>query len=139
MVSSASRAGRPPACSTTRAACARPWSAAPAASCCRPPGTPPSTGWPTGCAPSASATALTPGSDLALANGLLYLAIEEGLIDTAYVAARTAGFEAVRRAVLAYHPAHVERLTGVGEASLRRTVRWLAEARAAMILTGRGP
>jgi assimilatory nitrate reductase catalytic subunit len=83
--------------------------------------------------------ALTPGSDLALANGLLYLAVEEGLIDRAYIAARTVGFEAVRRAVLAYHPAHVERLTGVGEASLRRTVRWLADARAAMILTGRGP
>jgi assimilatory nitrate reductase catalytic subunit len=30
-------------------------------------------------------------------------------------------------------------LTGVSEASLRQTVRWLADAPAAMILTGRGP
>src|SRR5205085_10266779 len=45
--------------------------------------------------------ALTPGSDLALANGLLYLATEENLIDAGYIAARTVGFEAGRRAVLA--------------------------------------
>jgi assimilatory nitrate reductase catalytic subunit len=32
----------------------------------------------------------------------------------------------------------VERLTGVPEADLRRTVRWLASARSAMILSGRG-
>ena len=43
---------------------------------------------------------LTPGSDLALANGLLYLAIEEKLIDVDYIARRTVGFEdvAARRA-----------------------------------------
>jgi assimilatory nitrate reductase catalytic subunit len=81
---------------------------------------------------------LTPGTDLALANGLLYLAIDEDLIDEAYIAERTTGFDAVRRTVLTYHPAHVERLTGVGEATLRQTVRWLAKARHAMILSGRG-
>jgi assimilatory nitrate reductase catalytic subunit len=82
---------------------------------------------------------LTPGSDLALANGLLYLAIEEDLLDRAYIAERTAGFDAVRRVALTYHPAHVERLTGVGESALRQTVRWLAKSGSAMILTGRGP
>jgi assimilatory nitrate reductase catalytic subunit len=81
---------------------------------------------------------VTPGGDLALANGLLYLAIEEDLIDRAYIAERTTGFDAVRRTVLTYHPAHVERLTGVGEAALRETVRRLAAAPSAMILTGRG-
>jgi assimilatory nitrate reductase catalytic subunit len=82
---------------------------------------------------------VTPGADLALANGLLYLALEEGLVQTEYVAERTSGFDAVRRAVLHYHPAHVERLTGVNEADLRKAVRWLARARSAMILSGRGP
>lgn len=81
----------------------------------------------------------TPGSDLALANGLLYLAIEERLVDTKYVEARTTGFDAVRRVALTYHPAHVERLTGVSEHSLRQLVRWLGSARSAMILSGRGP
>jgi assimilatory nitrate reductase catalytic subunit len=82
---------------------------------------------------------LTPGSDLALANGLLFLAIEEDLVDQAYIAARTIGFDAVRRAVLTYHPAYVERLTGISESQLRQAVRWLAKAESAMILTGRGP
>jgi assimilatory nitrate reductase catalytic subunit len=81
---------------------------------------------------------VTPGSDLALANGLLYLAIEEGLLDRAFFEKRTSGFDAVRRAVLTYHPAHVERLTGVGEAAMRKLVRWLGHARSAMILSGRG-
>lgn len=81
---------------------------------------------------------LTPGTDLALANGLLYVAIEEKLTDADYIAARTNGFAEVRRAVLEYHPARIERLTGVPEAQLRQTVRWLAAARGAMILSGRG-
>src|SRR5205823_12470778 len=61
------------------------------------------------------------------------------LIDTAYVAARTTNFDAVRRAVLEYHPARVERLTGVAEVHLRQAARWLATARSSIVLTGRGP
>ena len=81
---------------------------------------------------------LTPGTDLALANGLLYVAIEEHLTDERYVADRTTGFDAVHRAVLQYHPARVERLTGIAESQLRQTTRWLATARSAMVLSGRG-
>ena len=40
-----------------------------------------------------------PGTDLALANGLLHIAIREGLVDEAYIADRTTGFDAVRAAV----------------------------------------
>ncbi len=82
---------------------------------------------------------LTPGSDLALANGLLHLAIDERLIDTAYIAARTVGFEAVRRTVAEVHPAHVERLTGVPIDDQLRTVRRLAIEESSMLLSGRGP
>lgn len=82
---------------------------------------------------------VAPGSDLALANGLLFIAIEEKHIDEEFIASRTVGFEAVRQTVLTYDPVVVERITGVSEAALRQTVRWLAEARTAMILTGRGP
>ncbi|OJF16000.1 molybdopterin oxidoreductase family protein [Couchioplanes caeruleus] len=79
-----------------------------------------------------------PGTDLALANGLLHLAIREGLIDEDYIRDRTSGFEAVRAAVNAYWPARVERMTGVPEAHLRETVRLLATEGPAMILTARG-
>ena len=82
---------------------------------------------------------LTPGSDLALANGLLYLPIEEGLVDEAYVEARTVDFEPARRVVLQYHPARVERITGVSTGAMRRAVRLLAVEGGSMLLAGRGP
>ena len=50
---------------------------------------------------------------------------------------RTNGFDAVKRIALQYHPAHVERLTGVPEVQLRQAARWLGKARSAMILSGR--
>jgi assimilatory nitrate reductase catalytic subunit len=40
-----------------------------------------------------------PGTDLALANGLLHIAVREGLIDEAYMADRTSGFAAVKSSV----------------------------------------
>src|SRR4051795_6280243 len=67
-----------------------------------------------------------PGTDLALANGLLHIAIAEGLVDAGYIAARTAGFEDVQAGVAAYWPDRVERLTGVPVADQRRTVFTLA-------------
>ncbi len=79
-----------------------------------------------------------PGTDLAVANGLLFLAIEEGFIDQAYVEARTTGFEDVRRSVAGYWPDRVERLTGVSEPDLRAAARLLGCAPRAMILTARG-
>lgn len=81
---------------------------------------------------------LTPGTDLALANGLLYVVLEERLTDERYVADRTNGFDAVRAVALQYHPARVERLTGIAETHLRQAARWLATSRTAMVLTGRG-
>ena len=83
-----------------------------------------------------------PGTDLALANGLLHIVIAEGLADTAYVEARTTGFDEVRRAVASYWPERVERITGVPASQLRDTARRLtrsvASGRGAMILTARG-
>ncbi|MCV2491927.1 molybdopterin oxidoreductase family protein [Geodermatophilus sp. YIM 151500] len=79
-----------------------------------------------------------PGTDLALANGLLHIALAEGLVDEAYVAARTTGFDDVRAGVAAYWPDRVERLTGVPVEAQRRTVFALARAERAIVLTARG-
>ncbi|MCW2777333.1 MAG: nasC, partial [Frankiales bacterium] len=79
-----------------------------------------------------------PGTDLALFNGLLHLAVAEGLVDTAYVAARTTGWEAVLAEVGAWWPARVERVTGVSEPDLRRALRLLADAPTAVVLSARG-
>jgi len=69
-----------------------------------------------------------PGTDLALGNGLLHLAIKEGLVDEAYIDDRTTGFAAVRTSVGSYWPDRVERITGVPVASMRDTVHALAAA-----------
>jgi assimilatory nitrate reductase catalytic subunit len=79
-----------------------------------------------------------PNTDLSLANGLLHIAIREDLVDEEYIAARTNGFDAVRRAVRAYWPDRVERVTGIAVPDLYDLVRALAEAPTAMILTARG-
>ncbi len=79
-----------------------------------------------------------PGTDLALANGLLHLMIKNGQLDTAYIAARTSGFEQVRRVVRGYWPDRVERITGVPVAQLDEAARLLGEATTAMVLTARG-
>ncbi len=81
---------------------------------------------------------LTPGTDLALANGLLHLALEEELIDAEYIAARTEGFEELSRSVRTSHPSFVERLTGVPIESQLRAVRLLAQSESSMVLSGRG-
>jgi assimilatory nitrate reductase catalytic subunit len=79
-----------------------------------------------------------PGTDLALANGMLHIAVREGYLDEDYLRERTTGFEAVRAATNAYWPERVERMTGVPETRLRETVRLLAEHKPSMILTARG-
>ncbi|GII79152.1 molybdopterin oxidoreductase [Sphaerisporangium rufum] len=81
---------------------------------------------------------ITPGTDLALALGLLHIALTEGHADLGYIAARTAGFDAVRASVATWWPERAERVTGVPAAAMRRAVELLGGARTAMILTGRG-
>jgi assimilatory nitrate reductase catalytic subunit len=82
---------------------------------------------------------LRPGTDLALASGLLSVAIGDGLLDEAYIGARTSGFAALRQHALTVDPAHVERETGISIELQRRVVRMLATAESSMILSGRGP
>ncbi|KUO14054.1 molybdopterin oxidoreductase family protein [Streptomyces sp. DSM 15324] len=80
-----------------------------------------------------------PGTDLALALGLLHLVVAEGLVDEEYVAERTVGWEDARATAMAHWPEYVERITGVSVPELRETVRLFCEPEAAMVLTARGP
>ncbi|MET8985755.1 molybdopterin oxidoreductase family protein [Nonomuraea wenchangensis] len=79
-----------------------------------------------------------PGTDLALALGLLHLVVAENLVDEAYVAARTTGFADVRTSLAEWWPERVERITGVPVHRMRQAVRALAAASNAYVLTGRG-
>ena len=92
--------------------------------------------------PTAAAATLhlqiTPGTDAALANGLLHIAMKEGHIDEPFIATRTRDFEAVERVASAYWPSRAERITGIPERQLRLAAGLLGQVRTAMILTARG-
>ncbi|WP_399118308.1 molybdopterin oxidoreductase family protein [Streptomyces sp. KM273126] len=80
-----------------------------------------------------------PGTDLALALGLLHLVVAEGRTDEAYIRERTSGWEEARAAAMAHWPEYVERITGVSVPQLREAVRLFCEPESAMVLTARGP
>jgi assimilatory nitrate reductase catalytic subunit len=85
-----------------------------------------------------------PGTDQTLLLGLLHLVVADGLVDEEYLAARTTGWDDVRRSVAVWWPDRVARLTGVPEATLRRAAHLLADASparggaGATVLSGRG-
>lgn len=80
-----------------------------------------------------------PGTDLALALGLLHLVVAEGRTDAAFIEERTSGWEAARAAAMAHWPEYVERISGVPVPQLRDAMRMFCDAEASMVLTARGP
>lgn len=80
----------------------------------------------------------TPGTDLMLANSLLAIALEQGLLDRDYIARRTEGFEELRRYLLGCDATYAERVTGVSLDKQKRAVELLARAESSMLLSGRG-
>lgn len=82
-----------------------------------------------------------PGTDLALALGLLHAVRVRGWADEAYVAARTTGFDAAWEHAAAWWPERTEQVTGVPAARIRAAADLLGAAarrRSAYVLTGRG-
>jgi len=81
---------------------------------------------------------LTPGTDTALANGLLHLLVRDGLLDHRFVQPRTSGLAEVRAIAAGCWPGRVEGITGIPEPLLVRAAHLLGRARAPMVLTARG-
>lgn len=85
-----------------------------------------------------------PGTDLVVLLALLHVVVTEGLADAEYLAARTSGFDDVRRSVMAWWPERAETVCGVPADRLRYVARLLAAASparggtGAYLLTGRG-
>jgi formate dehydrogenase major subunit len=79
-----------------------------------------------------------PDTDVALLNALLHTIIEENLVDHAFIAERTRGFEEVLRTVKAYSPETVQHVCGVPAAEIRAAARLYATSKASMIFWGMG-
>ncbi|MBP2582034.1 assimilatory nitrate reductase catalytic subunit [Streptomyces sp. PvR006] len=80
-----------------------------------------------------------PGTDLALALGMLHLVVAEGRVDQEFVATRTSGWEEARAGAMSHWPEQVERITGVPLPLLREAVALFGDAATGMVLTARGP
>jgi len=79
-----------------------------------------------------------PGTDAALAMGLMHLLVAGRQYDEAFVERHTTGFEALRERLADYDPDRVEAITGVAAADLRRLADWYAQLRPALIHIGPG-
>ncbi|MCA9521119.1 MAG: molybdopterin-dependent oxidoreductase, partial [Myxococcales bacterium] len=76
---------------------------------------------------------LRPGTDIWLLNAMAHVIVAEGLVDEAFIAANTEGFETVRETVARYTPEEAERVTGVPAEAIRWTARRYATTRRAGI------
>ncbi len=80
-----------------------------------------------------------PGSDGALALGLMHLLDREGLADAAFLRDRVQGWDELRREVLpGWTPGRTAEVTGVAEAELEAMARELGRARAPFVRVGSG-
>jgi assimilatory nitrate reductase catalytic subunit len=79
-----------------------------------------------------------PGTDLALALGILHALVTETGVAESYIDERTSGFPAVWRIASRWWPERAERVTGVPATDQRAVATKLANARNAYILTARG-
>ncbi|MBU8813596.1 bifunctional nitrate reductase/sulfite reductase flavoprotein subunit alpha [Mycolicibacterium goodii] len=72
---------------------------------------------------------ISPGTDLALLNGLLHLLVESGDIDEEFIAEHTTGWEAMPEFLADYPPHRVAEITGLREDDIRAAARMIADAR----------
>jgi assimilatory nitrate reductase catalytic subunit len=79
-----------------------------------------------------------PGTDIAVLNCLLRQIVHDRLVDEAYVAARTLGWEAAREAVEEYTPEIAEQLSGVPAERIVAAARLYGQADPSLILHARG-
>ncbi|MHB1134412.1 MAG: molybdopterin-containing oxidoreductase family protein [Chloroflexota bacterium] len=81
---------------------------------------------------------LYPGTDAALALGLMHVIVAEGLHDADYLARHTTGFDALRGRLAEYPPERVADITGVPAERIRWLARIYATTRPAFIRLGNG-
>ena len=81
---------------------------------------------------------LKPGTDLALANGILNLLIENGHVDEEFVKNHTNGFEETKELVKEFTPEYTSELTGVAPEKIIRAAELYGKAPNAIVMFARG-
>jgi ferredoxin-nitrate reductase len=75
-----------------------------------------------------------PGTDLALANAMLRVIMDEGFVDDRFVRRHTEGFEEAAEVAAEWTPRRAARVCGVDAEDIVRAARLFGEAKAAMVL-----
>jgi anaerobic selenocysteine-containing dehydrogenase len=81
---------------------------------------------------------INPGTDAALALGMMHVIVGEGLHDAGYVSKYTLGFEQLQEKVRSYPPEKVAKWTGISEDDIRKLAREYATQRPAVIRVNYG-
>jgi len=82
--------------------------------------------------------ALLPGTDSALALGLMHVLIRDELLDADYIARYTLGFDALRERALQFAPARVAAICGISEGEIEKLAHDYASTSPAAIRTNYG-
>jgi anaerobic selenocysteine-containing dehydrogenase len=82
--------------------------------------------------------ALLPGTDSALALGLMHVLIRDGLIDRDYIERHTFGFDGLRDRARAYDPATVASICGIAAGEIESLARLYGSTRPALIRANYG-
>lgn len=81
---------------------------------------------------------IQPGSDVMLFNAMLHIMLWEGWIDTAYIAAHTTGFDALKALVREATPERAAQVCGISVADLTTAAKWFATSKATLSLYCQG-
>lgn len=79
-----------------------------------------------------------PGMDIAVLNAMLRVIVKEGLVDEAYLAERTVGWDDVLEAIEPFTPEEAERLSGVPAERIVAAARLYGQAATSLIMHARG-
>jgi formate dehydrogenase alpha subunit len=81
---------------------------------------------------------IRPGADVALLNAMLWVLVEEDLVDRAFIAAHTAGWEALRDRLQRYTPEAVQEVCGLSARRIREAAQLFGRARNVLSLWSMG-
>ena len=79
-----------------------------------------------------------PDTDVAMLNAMMNVIVTEGLVDEAFIASRTIGYDELRKNVEGYTPEAMAPICGIDAETLRDVARTYAKSKASMILWGMG-
>jgi formate dehydrogenase major subunit len=79
-----------------------------------------------------------PDTDVALLNAMLHVIVTEGLVDKAFIADRTSGYEALAENVKKFSPELMAPICGIDAQTIREVARLYATSKASIIFWGMG-